>query len=67
MSSLLQTEERLQSLKDEGFDRSSTDANGATIRVRCSQCEALVLNGVACHEIGCPNRHKKKRVEDFDV
>lgn len=24
-------------------------------RVRCSACEALVINDVACHETGCPN------------
>lgn len=22
--------------------------------MRCSQCEMLVINGVACHETGCP-------------
>lgn len=21
----------------------------------CNQCEALMINGVYCHEIGCPN------------
>jgi hypothetical protein len=25
---------------------------------RCDQCEALVINGVYCHETGCPNAHK---------
>lgn len=25
-------------------------------RVRCSQCEAMVINGISCHETGCPNR-----------
>jgi hypothetical protein len=25
------------------------------VDVRCSQCEALVISGVACHETGCPN------------
>ena len=24
-------------------------------RVSCTQCEALVINGVPCHETGCPN------------
>lgn len=32
-----------------GFDLST----GA--RVRCSQCEALVINGTPAHEHGCPN------------
>lgn len=26
--------------------------------ISCNQCEALVINGVFCHETGCPNRHK---------
>jgi hypothetical protein len=24
-------------------------------RLRCNQCEALMINGVFCHETGCPN------------
>lgn len=24
-------------------------------RIRCNQCEALMINGVFCHETGCPN------------
>jgi hypothetical protein len=23
----------------------------------CDQCEVVSVNGVACHEHGCPNRH----------
>lgn len=36
-----------------GFDLSHRD--GRYVRVRCSQCQAVVINGVACHERGCPN------------
>ena len=25
--------------------------------MRCLQCEALMINGVFCHETGCPNSH----------
>jgi hypothetical protein len=25
------------------------------VRVKCDQCEILVINGIACHEHGCPN------------
>lgn len=44
-----------------GFDESSiparADRNGARpIHIKCFQCEASVINGVACHEQGCPNR-----------
>ena len=40
-------------LRRQGFDKSC--ANGRYASPRCSQCEALVINGVACHEVGCPN------------
>lgn len=26
---------------------------------RCNQCEAAVINGVFCHEAGCPNTHAR--------
>lgn len=26
--------------------------------MRCDQCEMLSINGVACHETGCPNSRK---------
>lgn len=26
------------------------------MQLRCSQCQALAINGVACHEQGCPNQ-----------
>lgn len=36
-------------LKARGFDKcSGTD-------VGCSQCDVIVVNGMALHEIGCPN------------
>jgi hypothetical protein len=25
---------------------------------KCDQCEAVMINGVFCHETGCPNSHK---------
>ena len=28
-------------------------------RVKCDQCVVLVINGVICHELGCPNVKKK--------
>lgn len=27
--------------------------------MKCDQCEALMINGVFCHETGCPNSGKK--------
>ena len=44
-----------QQLQRAGFDRSEFDRSTRTWHVQCSQCEALVINGVACHERGCPN------------
>ena len=29
------------------------------IRLYCDQCELLAINGVACHETGCPNQHAR--------
>ena len=36
-----------------GFDGSSK--NGKFVRIRCSQCEAVFINGIPCHETGCPH------------
>jgi ATP-dependent protease ClpP protease subunit len=27
--------------------------------MRCNQCEALMINGVFCHETGCPNANAR--------
>ena len=43
------------SLIARGFDRSHAVPFEHGARVRCSQCEALCINGVPCHERGCPN------------
>jgi len=31
----------------------------AVATVNCDQCEALMINGVYCHEAGCPNQNAK--------
>ncbi len=46
----------IRSLVAWGFDDSHPSGDGTHVTVACSQCEALVLNGVALHELGCPNR-----------
>jgi hypothetical protein len=48
-------------LKRLGFDQSSYDRRCGTWRVRCSQCEASVINGIPCHEHGCPNSLSTRR------
>ncbi|MFN0317542.1 MAG: hypothetical protein ACKVQA_21160 [Burkholderiales bacterium] len=31
-------------------------------RQKCDQCQMLSINGVPCHEIGCPNAKKRRYV-----
>ena len=35
--------------------------------MRCNQCEMLSINGIPCHETGCPNARKTwdKEREDW--
>lgn len=45
----------------QGFDASTYgEIPGAgqrrPVRVRCSQCQALAINGIPAHETGCPNQ-----------
>ncbi len=51
----------LQSLRRRGFDKSEYNRSSGRHHVRCSQCEALVINGMACHETGCPNEKKEAK------
>lgn len=54
------TKRKLEQLKTQGFDCSYRRRNG-DIHVDCSQCQAIVINGMATHEHGCPNaRHECK-------
>jgi hypothetical protein len=46
----------LTSLQAKGFDKSYYTKHTTGVEVACSQCEALVICGVPCHERGCPNR-----------
>lgn len=48
-----------------GFDRSYRIGTGR-YEVKCSQCEALVINGTPCHERGCPNSRKVEGKFDAD-
>lgn len=45
-------------LRRRGFDRTSYDRSEGAYHVSCTQCEALVINGYACHETGCPNKRR---------
>jgi len=50
-----------KALKKLGFDKTTYDRSTGCYDVRCSQCEALVLNGTPCHERGCPNEKETKK------
>jgi len=47
----------IRQLQSRGFD-ACYSVRGGGVGVRCSQCEALVINGIACHEQSCPNERK---------
>lgn len=47
-------------LRRRGFDLAAYNPRTGYTRVECSQCEALCINGVACHEIGCPNERRAR-------
>ncbi len=50
-----QIKTRLDSLHSQGFDSSTYNKEFRHLHVLCSQCAAVVINGVPCHETGCPN------------
>ena len=60
----------LNSLLAAGFDRSyriERDSCGQfskMVHVACSQCAACAINGVACHETGCPNTNRIRYQKD---
>ena len=39
----------------QGFDRSKHVPFTRHYRIRCSACEACVINSIPCHETGCPH------------
>ena len=48
LSYVTRTDDRDDIMPDDGSDEYA-------VRVRCDQCEACAINGLACHETGCPN------------
>lgn len=47
-----------QKLRERGFDTTKFNRTTQEYTVGCSQCVAVVINGIACHETGCPNQSK---------
>jgi hypothetical protein len=52
-------------LRKAGFDETYYNRSTGYYKVKCSQCDALVINGVACHETGCPN-NPNRDYDNFD-
>lgn len=56
---------QLRALVDQGFDQSylyGRDESGRftrAVRVKCSQCTACTINGIPCHETGCPHQTRE--------
>lgn len=53
----------VQSLRDRGFDLSWAVPFAHAWKVRCSQCEAVCINGIPTHEQGCPNEPRDSEEE----
>ena len=49
------TKHQIDRLHALGFDN-STRRGTREYSVACTQCEALAINGVPTHEVGCPNQ-----------
>ena len=50
---------RIAKLRRQGFNVEVGEENDGRVRVTCNQCVAMVINGVACHERGCPAASRK--------
>lgn len=59
------TQEDLERVKAQGFDQSVFD-DFSRISVRCSQCDARVINSVPTHEHGCPNAARARDMKEED-
>lgn len=44
-----------------GFDKSYVCRDSDYVKLGCSQCQPMAVNGVPIHERGCPNERKKKQ------
>lgn len=49
-----------------GFDLSHPVPFERGVRIRCSQCEALAINGIPTHETGCPNARPRDEHDETE-
>jgi hypothetical protein len=61
MAATLKQERILETLIYRGFDRSVIDEEDGGVLVKCGACSAIVVNGIAAHERGCPHRGSECR------
>ena len=54
---------KLKELRELGFDNSYHIPFTKEFHVGCSQCDAMFINGIPCHETGCPNIVKESEEE----
>lgn len=69
-------EEIAESLRLQGFDNTrissellsdhSSGEDRFPVYPRCSQCEAAVIQGMACHEHGCRNQPRSSSYDEDD-
>ena len=50
--------EIVNSYIEKGFEDTWYDPKDGYFRVRCNQCQSMIINGVATHESGCPNQNR---------
>lgn len=50
---------KIEEFRRHGFDKTTNILFTRRYRVACSCCEALVINGMATHETGCPNARRE--------
>ena len=58
---------KIKQLRHLGFDLSYAIPFEKAWKVRCSQCEALCINGVPCHETGCSNDKERREIHEEDL
>jgi hypothetical protein len=56
-----QQKETVRSIRRRGFDATTFNPKTGLYRIKCSQCQMLAINGIACHETGCPNNRRTRR------
>ena len=63
----------IEKLRKKGFDK-TVRVGRNKYHIACSQCVAVVIQGIPCHEHGCPNRSSRdtyvrfnEEESDFDL